>query len=170
MSARVLGFGVAAATLLLDQANKLWLLDVYGIANRGPVRLAPFFDVVMARNPGISYSLLSAHTAAGRWGLVAFAVAATAVIGVWLWRTDTRVVALGLGLILGGALGNAVDRFSYGWVADFYYFHVGSFHWYVFNLADVAIVGGVVLLLMDSCFGAPRVARPHSPVLPPQDG
>ena len=150
MSARALGFIVAAVTLVLDQANKLWLLDVYDIANRQPVRLAPFFDVVMARNPGISYSLLSAHSPGARWALFAFTAVATLLIGGWLWRTTTRFAALGLGLILGGALGNAIDRFSYGWVADFYYFHIGAFHWYVFNLADVGIVCGVAMLLCDS--------------------
>ena len=159
---RLAGFLIAAATLLLDQANKLWLLDVYDIAERQPIRLAPFFDVVMARNPGISYSLLSAHSSAGRWALFAFAALATLLIGVWLWRTTTRLVACGLGLILGGAIGNAVDRFSYGWVADFYYFHIGSFHWYVFNLADVAIVVGVAMLLIDSLVLADRRALPAS--------
>ncbi len=152
MSPRALGFALAVATLAVDQANKLWLLDVYGIAARQPVRLASFFDVIFAKNPGISYSLLSAHSPAARWGLVAFTLAAAVAIGVWLWRTATAIVALALGLILGGALGNAIDRFSYGWVADFYYFHLGSFHWYVFNLADVAIVAGVGMLLLDSFF------------------
>ena len=156
MKVRTAGFLVAALALVLDQANKLWLLDVYDIASRQPVRLAPFFDVVMARNPGISYSLLSAHSPGARWALFAFTTTASILIGWWLWRTTTRLVGFGLGLILGGALGNAIDRFSYGWVADFYYFHVGSFHWYVFNLADVAIVVGVVLLLVDSIFAAQR--------------
>ena len=150
MSSRRAGFAVAAVTLIADQANKLWLLDVYDIAIRQPVRLGPYFDVVMARNPGISYSLLSARSATGRWGLVAFVVLASGLIAWWLWRTTTRLVGVALGLILGGAIGNAIDRFSYGWVADFYYFHVGSFHWYVFNLADVAIVAGVILLLLDA--------------------
>ena len=104
----------------------------------------------MAKNPGISYSLLSARSAAGRWGLIAFVVVASALIAWWLSRTTTRLPAIALGLILGGALGNAIDRLSYGWVADFYYFHFGSFHWYVFNLADVAIVAGVALLLLDA--------------------
>ena len=150
MSARGFGFVVAAATLVVDQANKLFLLDVYDIEIRQPLRLGPYLDIVMAKNPGISYSLLSARSAAGRWALVAFVVVASGLIAWWLWRSTTRLVALALGLILGGAIGNAIDRFSYGWVADFYYFHVGSFHWYVFNLADVAIVAGVVVLLLDA--------------------
>ena len=150
MSARSAGFAVAAATLVADQANKLFLLDVYDIEMRQPLRLGPYLDIVMAKNPGISYSLLSARSAAGRWALVAFVVLASGLIAWWLWRTTTRLVGVALGLILGGAIGNAIDRFSYGWVADFYYFHVGGFHWYVFNLADVAIVAGVVLLLIDA--------------------
>ena len=146
---------MALLTLVLDQGNKLWLIDVFDIADNQPVRLAPFLDVVFARNPGISYSLLSAHTAIGRWGLVAFTFAATAAIAVWLWRSVTILTCLALGLVMGGALGNAVDRLLYGWVADFYYFHVGSFHWYIFNLADVAIVAGVAILLLESLVLAP---------------
>ena len=159
MSPRVTGF------LAVEQANKLWLIDVFEIASRQPVRLSGFFDVVFAKNPGISYSLLSAHSPAARWGLVAFTLVAACAIGLWLWRTATWLVALALGLILGGALGNAIDRFSYGWVADFYYFHLGSFHWYVFNLADVAIVLGVGLLLFDSFYlswARPLAGRPSS--------
>ena len=127
MTPRLCGFAIAALTLAIDQANKLWLMDVYDIAANQPVRLAPVFDVVFARNPGISYSLLPAHSPGARWALVAFTLAATIGIGIWLWRTPTRVPAIGLGLVLGGALGNAIDRFAYGWVADFYYFHVGGF-------------------------------------------
>ncbi len=158
LSPRAGGALVAAATLAADQANKLWLLDVFDIEANQPVRITSFFDVIAARNPGISYSLLSAHTPAARWALVALAAAATALIGAWLWRATAWTVALALGLIIGGALGNAVDRFAYGWVADFYYFHLGSFHWYVFNLADVAIVAGVALLLIDSFVPGRRTA------------
>jgi signal peptidase II len=160
MSPRRAGLAVAALTLALDQANKLWLMNVYDIEAHQPVRLAPFFDVIMARNPGISYSLLSAHTPAARWALVAGTLLATGLVGLWLWRTTTRLMAVALGLIVGGALGNAIDRFSYGWVADFYYFHVGTFHWYVFNIADVAIVAGVAGLLYDSFLARPSVPDP----------
>ena len=125
-------------------------MNVYDIEARQPVHLVPGLDVVFARNPGISYSLLSATSPVARWALVAFTVVATVLIGVWLWRTRTIRLALGIGLVLGGALGNAIDRISYGWVADFYYVHVGAFHWYVFNIADVGIVVGVALMLLDS--------------------
>jgi signal peptidase II len=142
----------AMATLAIDQANKLWLIFVYGIAERPPIPVTPFFDIVFARNPGISYSLLSARSAAGRWGLVALALIATACLVAWLWRARMRSTALALGLIIGGGLGNAYDRFVYGFVADFYHFHVGNFSWYVFNLADVAVVAGVGLLLVETVF------------------
>jgi signal peptidase II len=150
MIPRVLGTVAALATLALDQANKLWLINVYGIEARQPVRIAPFFDVIYAKNTGISYSLLQAETDLQRLGLLAFVAVATVLLCIWLWRSRTLLVGLALGLIIGGALGNGIDRVAYGFVADFYHFHVGSFSWYVFNLADVAIVAGVGLLLLDS--------------------
>lgn len=147
--ARVIGIATAIATLALDQANKLWLIFGYHIAAHQPIRLTPFFDVVFLKNPGISYSLLTAHSAFGRWALVAIAAVATACLLIWLWRTRLALTGFSLGLIIGGALGNAADRLAYGYVADFYHFHVGEFSWYVFNLADVAICLGVGLLLLE---------------------
>ena len=128
------------------------MLNVYDIAARQPVRVAPFLDLVMAWNPGISYSLLSAETREGRLALLALSLGATLFLSVWLWRAPRAITTVGLGLIVGGALGNAYDRFAYGAVADFYHFHVGDFQWYIFNLADVAIVAGVGLLLYESFF------------------
>ncbi len=148
-----LGVLVAAATLLLDQANKLWLMFVFDIEARQPVRLAPFFDVVFARNTGVSYSLFSGGGAGARVILLLVALAATAFLLALLAHAKSRLVGAALGLIIGGALGNAVDRAAYGFVADFYFFHVGDFRWYVFNLADVAIVVGVALLLLDALRG-----------------
>jgi len=150
MSPRLIGGLAALATLALDQANKLWLIFVYGIEARQPVRIAPFLDVIYAKNTGISYSLLRAETDFQRLGLLAFVAFATLFLGIWLWRSRTMLVGLALGLIVGGALGNAFDRLAYGFVADFYLFHLGTFSWYVFNLADVAIVAGVGLLLLDT--------------------
>lgn len=152
MSPRRLGLLAMFATLVADQANKLWLIFVYGIEARQPLRITSFFDVIYAKNPGISYSLLQAETAPERLGLLAFTLAATVFLAVWLWRARSKSVALGLGLIVGGALGNAYDRLAYGYVADFYHFHAGSFSWYVFNLADAAIVCGALLLIYDSFF------------------
>ena len=154
LSPRALGFLVAAITLAVDQGHKIWMLDVFDIAARQPVALTPFLDLVMAWNPGISYSLLSAETPEGRFALLALSLVATAWLSVWLWRAPDRLTTVALGLIVGGALGNAYDRFAYGAVADFFHFHVGGFHWYIFNLADVAIVAGVGLLLYESLFVA----------------
>jgi len=153
---RRLGLWVMCATLAADQANKLWLIFVYGIEARQPVRLTPFFDVIYAKNPGTSYSLLRAQNGMERLGLLIVTFAATAFLGLWLWHAGTKTAALGLGFIVGGALGNAYDRLAYGFVADFYHFHVGSFSWYVFNLADAAIVAGVALLICDSFAPANR--------------
>ena len=154
LSPRLLGFLVAAVTLAVDQGHKIWMLDIFDIAAHQPVALTPFLDLVMAWNPGISYSLLSAETPEGRLALLALSLSATLLLGVWLWRAPRRITTVGLGLIVGGALGNAWDRFAYGAVADFFHFHVGGFHWYIFNLADVAIVAGVGLLLYESFFMA----------------
>jgi signal peptidase II len=152
LSPRALGFLIAVVTLAVDQGHKIWMLDVFDIAARQPVPLTPFLDLVMAWNPGISYSLLSAQTPEGRLALLALSLGATLLLSVWLWRAPDRITTVGLGLIVGGALGNAYDRFAYGAVADFFHFHVGGFHWYIFNLADVAIVAGVALLLYESFF------------------
>ncbi|HUI20959.1 MAG TPA: signal peptidase II [Methylocella sp.] len=150
MTPRLLGLLAMGTTLAADQANKLWLIFVYGIEAHQPVRLAPFFEVIYAKNPGISYSLLPAQNGVERIGLLGLTTLATGLLCFWLWRAGTKTAGLGLGLIVGGALGNAYDRLVYGFVADFYHFHIGSFSWYVFNLADVAIAFGVVLLIFDS--------------------
>jgi signal peptidase II len=150
MGPRLAGILTALVTLVVDQGHKLWMLFVFDIASKQPVQLAPFLDLVMAWNPGISYSLLRADTDLGRYGLLALSLSVTAGLTVWLWRAPDRLTTLALGLIIGGALGNAYDRFAYGAVADFFHFHIGSFSWYVFNLADVAIVAGVGLLLYES--------------------
>ncbi|HUZ67067.1 MAG TPA: signal peptidase II [Beijerinckiaceae bacterium] len=149
---RLIGVAAAACALLADQASKYWLLDIFGIAARQPVRITPFFDLVMAWNQGISYSLFTTRTTQGRWILIAATLAATAALAFWMWRAREQMTCLALGLVVGGALGNALDRWVHGAVADFFYFHVGKFSWYVFNLADCAIVAGVGLLLYESFF------------------
>ncbi len=150
MSARGLGLLTMALSLCADQANKLWLIYVYGIEARQPLQITSFFDIIFAKNPGISYSLFPARTALQRESLLLFILAATVLLAVWLWKVRTRIAGFGLGLIVGGALGNFYDRLAYGFVADFYSFHVGTFQWYVFNIADVSIVLGAALLIYDS--------------------
>ncbi len=148
------GIIVAALACLIDQASKVYLLFVFDLAARGPVRLAPFLDFVLTRNTGISYGLFQTQGPIGQWVLFAFKVCAVILLWAWLARAQSRLTALSLGLIIGGAVGNGIDRLAYGWVADFVFFHVSAsnwrFNWYVFNLADVAIVAGVIGLLYES--------------------
>jgi signal peptidase II len=148
------GLAVAAVACLLDQASKIYLLFVFDIAAREPVRIGPFIDIVLARNPGISYGLFQTQGPVGQWVLLGFKAVAVLLLLFWLAHAKDRLTALSLGLIIGGALGNAIDRLAYGWVADFVFFHISTanwrFNWYVFNLADVAIVAGVIGLLYES--------------------
>jgi signal peptidase II len=147
------GARLAAAIFLLDQATKLFVLFVIDIEMREPIRLLPFFDLVMVWNRGISYGMFQQENEFGRWALVAISIAASIGIGAWMLRAESRRLAFALALLLGGALGNLVDRIVYGAVADFIHLHWGDWSWYVFNIADAAIVAGVVLLLYDSFRG-----------------
>lgn len=156
-----LGLGVALVTFLVDQAQKAWMLYVYDIGSRGIVAVAPFFDLVLVWNKGISYGLLQQDSTLGRLGLVIFALAASLALAIWLARVPTRISAISIGLIIGGALGNALDRVLYGAVADFFSLHAFGLEWYVFNIADTAIVAGVVGLLYDSLFGGHKKAGKH---------
>lgn len=143
----------ALVTLVLDQASKLWLLRVADLEHRQPLVLAPFVELVAVWNRGISYGLFQISGDAWRMVLIAGSLAAAALLAVWIWRAQSRLLAAALGLIAGGAVGNAVDRVAYGAVFDFVHIHVGSFSWYVFNIADAAIVAGVATLLYDSLLG-----------------
>ena len=157
------GLTVAAISCALDQASKLYLLFVHDLG-ANPVRLGPFLDFVLARNTGISYGLFQTEGPLGQWILLGFKVAAVVLLWVWLARSANRLAALSLGLIIGGAVGNGIDRLAYGWVADFVFFHISGanwrFNWYVFNLADVAIVAGVVGLLYESLVADRAVKAP----------
>jgi signal peptidase II len=158
------GIVAAVAVLVLDQATKLWLLFVFEIARRGAVRVTPFFDLVLAWNTGISYGWFQTDSAAGQAVLLAIKAIAVIVLALWMARSQTRMATIALGLIIGGAIGNAIDSLAYGAVVDFAHFHVQigekDLSWYVFNLADTAIVAGVAALLYDSVFGVPAAKAP----------
>ena len=159
-----LGVIVAIATLVLDQASKFWLVRVFDIARRGTVKLTPFFDLVLAWNQGISFGWFQNDGQVAQIVLMAIKVVAVVVLAVWMARSRTLIATLALGLIIGGAVGNGIDRLAYGAVVDFALFHVqfgeNTFNWYVFNLADVAIVAGVAALLYDSFWGSPAAKAP----------
>jgi len=159
------GIIAGLAALALDQASKLWLLFVFDIvAHHGKVTVTPFFDLVLTWNTGISYGWFQNESAAGQTILLAVKAVAVIVLAIWMARSRTLLATVALGLIIGGAIGNAIDRFAYGAVVDFALFHVqiaGNTHdWYVFNLADVAIVAGVAALLYDSFLGVPAAKAP----------
>jgi signal peptidase II len=155
---------VALVAAAIDQAAKLWLLHVFDLDGRGIVTLTPFLDLVLTWNTGISYGLFRQEGPLGQWALLALKAIAVFLLWIWLARTSSRLTALSLGLIIGGAIGNAIDRFAYGAVADFVLFHVTtasfSFKWYVFNLADVAIVAGVIGLLYETLMGNDAAKAP----------
>jgi signal peptidase II len=158
--------GVIAAlvTLALDQASKLWLLYVFDIGHRGTVEVTPFFDLVLAWNIGISFGWFQNDSQIAQIALMIVKALAVIALAIWMARSRTLIATVALGLIIGGAIGNAIDRFAYGAVVDFALFHlqIGGkpFNWYVFNLADVAIVAGVVALLYDSFVGVPAAKAP----------
>jgi signal peptidase II len=146
------GLVAAAGALLTDQVSKLLLLYAAGMANLAPgvrVLSTPIVDLVMAWNPGVSFSFLAAQSTLGVIVLVLIAVAGIGGLSYWLWRATRLWLAVGLGLVVGGALGNLVDRLIYGKVADFFDVHLMGRGFFVCNLADVAITAGVLLLLFD---------------------
>lgn len=154
-----LALKIAAVTFVLDQASKAWVLLVYELQNKGRVAVLPFMDLVFVKNTGISYSLFDGDGYDWQLVLAAFAVAASLALWVWLAHAGTgRPMAWALGLIIGGALGNGLDRVLIGGVADFVSLHAFGFYWYVFNIADVAIVAGVAALLYESFTGSRKDA------------
>ncbi len=144
------GLWIAAAAFAVDQLHKWWMLNVVDIAERRIITLTSFFDLVLVWNRGVSYGWFQQDSSTGIYILIGFTVLAVLAMVVWLATCDSIGVAVALGLIIGGALGNGTDRIVYGAVADFFSFHAFGFYWYIFNLADVAIVAGVAVLLYDS--------------------
>lgn len=146
----ILGFSAALITLILDQVTKLYTLFVYDLPVKEPVEFAPFVNLIVVWNRGISYGLFQQNSEIGRWGLIVISILAAIGLSVWIRRTSAKLLAVSLGLIVGGAIGNVIDRLVYGAVFDFIQIHLGSWSWYVFNVADAAIVAGVIGLLYDS--------------------
>jgi signal peptidase II len=158
------GILAALVSLALDQASKLWLLFGFDLASRGAVKVTPFLDLVLAWNVGISFGWFQNDGQFAQIVLMLIKAVAVIVLAIWMAWSRTLIATVALGLIIGGAIGNAIDRFAYGAVVDFALFHVDiagkTFNWYVFNLADVAIVAGVAALLYDSFVGVPAAKAP----------
>lgn len=146
-----LGLGVALVTLVLDQAHKWYMLAIVQIEGKGRIYVLPFLDWYFVKNVGISYGLLALDGPRGQAFLASFAFLASLALTVWMARgASGALMAASLGLIIGGAVGNAIDRLLIGGVADYFSLHAFGWRWYVFNIADVAIVAGVAGLLYES--------------------
>jgi signal peptidase II len=153
-------YALAALTVVLDQLSKHWVLNILHLPARESVHVAGPFSLTMVWNRGVSFGLFKAEVDLVRWALVGFSVAVAIFLAVWARKIERRMLALSVGLVMGGAVGNAIDRARYGAVADFLDFKALYFPW-VFNVADSAISVGVVLLLVDS-FVSERKSPPRS--------
>jgi len=144
------GFIIAGLVFLADRLSKWWVVDVYDLADKSPVDLLPFLDLTLVWNRGISLGMFQFGGDGGRYFLITLTGAISIFIGVWLFRTKEKILNIGLGMVLGGAVGNIWDRLEYGAVADFLHFFIGNWSFYIFNIADAAITVGVILLLWDA--------------------
>ena len=158
----ILGLVTLIVVLAADQASKFWVLEGLQLQQLGRVDLLPVLSLTMVWNQGVTFGLFKADGRLGSLLLVAVAVAIVAALAVWLRRAESRLVAVSLGAIAGGAVGNVLDRLRFGAVVDFIHLHAGGWSWYVFNVADAAIVCGVAALVLDGL--RPRASRPDKPV------
>lgn len=145
------GLGLAFLVLVLDQITKWWVLTDLMNPPR-VIEVLPFANLILVWNRGVSFGLFNTQSDYGPWILAALALAVSAVLAIWLFRGPERMVGWGIGLILGGALGNVIDRLVHGAVVDFVDLHLGGAHWPAFNVADSAITVGAALLILDSLF------------------
>lgn len=148
------GLALAAVVYGLDRVSKWAVLEVLNLAEQ-PIVVAPFLNLVLVHNTGVSFGLLQNDLDLGRWLLVAFAVAVIVALSIWLARSTSLLLGTGLGMVIGGAAGNVTDRVLWGHVADFFDFHIGECrfcHFPVFNVADAAIVCGFALIVLDGLF------------------
>ena len=149
---REVGLIAAALALAADQGSKLFMLYAVGFVHMAPgeaIGVLPFFNLVMVWNPGISYGLFPASGGIGTAALVTTSTLAVAALSWLLWRSHSRALTIGYGLVIGGALGNLIDRLLYGKVADFFHFYGFGYDWYVFNIADLAITLGAAAIIYD---------------------
>ncbi len=150
-----------AAVLLADQASKYWVLNILDLPDLRTVALLPVLSLTMVWNQGVTFGLLHQDGPAGAWILTGIALLVVVALGVWMRRAERGIVAVALGAIAGGAIGNVVDRIRFGAVVDFIHAHAFGWSWYVFNVADAAIVCGVAVLVLDGL-------RPKRVVAPDQ--
>jgi len=148
-SSFVFGVALTAAVIAADQICKWWILTSLMNPPK-PIALAPFFNIVLVMNRGVSFGVFGGAPGWVSWALLAFALLIAGALLIWMRYARGRLLTAGLGLVAGGALGNVIDRLRFGAVVDFLDFHVGAWHWPAFNIADAAITVGVGLLILDS--------------------
>lgn len=155
----LIGLISAIAVLAADQASKWWIVNIVRLPERGQVVLLPVLNFTWVENRGVTFGLFSGF---GQWSyllLAAIALAVVVALTAWLRRAETRLVAVALGAIVGGAISNVLDRLRFGYVVDFIHAHIGEVSWYVFNVADAAIVCGVAALVLDGLLSRSHPAK-----------
>jgi signal peptidase II len=146
---------IALLTILFDQLSKWWILNVTMV----PPRIIPvtsFFDLVLVHNRGASFGIFSDAPGWASVAFIVFAILISIALAIWMWRVNETLLAVALALVIGGAVGNVIDRIRFGAVVDFLDFHVAGWHWPAFNIADSAITIGVILLILDSLKSRPE--------------
>ncbi len=151
------GLFIAILVFAADQLSKYWVMNGLKLPELGQVPLLPFFSLTMVWNPGVTFGLLHQDTIYGPWILAAVSLAVVAALARWLRRAESRWIALAIGAIEGGALGNILDRVRFGAVVDFLHLHAWGWSWYVFNVGDAAIVCGVGALILGSLLARSRL-------------
>lgn len=154
-----LGLALALAVVGADQLSKFWVLEIIRLAEIGQIELSGIFDLTFVRNAGVSFGLLHADGQIERWGLVIMSGGIAGAFVWWLRSAERRLSAIALGLVIGGAIGNLIDRARFGFVVDFLDFSGLWFPW-VFNVADAAITIGAALLILDYLFAEPKAEKP----------
>ena len=140
---------ISILTIFFDQLSKWWILNVIMVpANTIPV--TQFFNLVLVHNRGASFGIFSDAPGWASIALIVFAIIISIVLAIWMWQAQETLLSVALGLVIGGAIGNVIDRIRFGAVVDFLDFHAGGWHWPAFNVADSAITLGVILLILDS--------------------
>jgi len=148
-----LGLLIAFSALALDRLSKWWIMDILELPKIQMVKILPIFNLQWAENRGVSFGMLTADGDLGRWILVGVTLLIVIGLGIWLKFVQNRGLAIAIGLVIGGALGNIYDRAIFGYVADFLQFYVGNWSFAIFNVADSCITIGAILLIWDSFFG-----------------
>lgn len=154
-----LGLLLVVAVIVADQLSKHWIYQALVVDGPRAIVVTPFFNLVTVWNYGVSFGMFNSGSSAAAWIFILLALAISLALAIWLVRTDRALVSASLGLILGGAVGNVIDRVRFGAVFDFLDFHLAGWHWPAFNVADAAIVVGVAVLFIDSLFGEDRESK-----------